>query len=486
MSLSVVLIGGSITLNDGSVLDSRQKFVDDPTSKFVSKACLGEWGWWEVVESLVSPIVASAMPSSYCLALTPRSAVLPQADGSIKRKRLKSLLSGGVGVTEVQRLYNDEEKVAVGDAFQFFRREHGGWLAVSSADQSRWRFLDGNTYYLRELAPDERCAAVVVDPHQLVSDLADGKVYDSQAENLTEGLCSGGEPVVILPHTSWTEALVAGLLDPAELEIRPRLSADLSQQYVPKPTNPLNVAQPLVSSSAFGVTGFATTTDGWRQPEALESARRLLSSRFDIEVGIWDLVNNDILRESLLELHSLPKVPLAQPIPDPARLQATALAEEKDIIRELEKDRSAEVVSQVHAGLDDLGWTLSHGFVRLAIAEPYVRWIGYEARSPLEIRLNLKRRKHVLDMFTSEYNQIDLGAQVVPYIDAIEVATGTAVQIRGRLVSDVILLERQGGWADADFDVQQLVDELRRITPQLFSALADLADMCEQVAQSHE
>ena len=69
----------------------------------------------------------------------------------------------------------------------------------------------------------------------------------------------------------------------------------------------------------------------WVDPGAVESARALLSARYDLDLGLWDLVNNTTLREALLA-----ETALVEPPNVVADLTAT------QAIAKIETDRRAQ------------------------------------------------------------------------------------------------------------------------------------------------
>jgi hypothetical protein len=52
---TIVLIGGQLTLTDGSEVDSRQSATDEKTAEALQAALTGCAAWWSTVSSIVVP-----------------------------------------------------------------------------------------------------------------------------------------------------------------------------------------------------------------------------------------------------------------------------------------------------------------------------------------------------------------------------------------------------------------------------------------------
>lgn len=449
-----------------------------------AKACIGEWAWWAVVESVVAPILASAGSGSYCLAHTPRSVVVPQADRSVKRRRLTALLSGGVGTLEINPANTVEQRDGLADDFTVIERDNQRWLGIRKVGDARWRFLEGNEFYLRELEPDPDCEVIVIDPTKLATDVRDGAVYSEHVELLQEQFCAGGHVIVVMPHTAWTELLVDAVLQNSQQIGRPRNDTDKSW----KQTHSLQVAQPLVVAGEFAATGLAGEDVGWCIAEDLESARKLVATRFDIDVGLWDLVNNETLRTTLLNPKKAPPIPPAASLPPAVRNRSRDRARDRDQARDEERRLHSELVGDLLTRLSGTGWEAFPGTLRslfLALAKPYAKWEGQEPRPPLSLGIRVNKRNHRLVLTTSEYNRLDLGSELLPLTGTIAQITGFDFPPQAGVGSSVSLVEWPTGWGD-DFDSDRLVKELVRVTPLLREVLDPLARKCDRMAHLYD
>ncbi len=100
---TVVLVGGLMTVDDGTKLDSRQPIEDDPECRTVRTCLAGSMLWWLTVISLVDPILDDAGAEAFALVIGARTLLDVQADGSTRRNRLRSVVQGGLSTVELVR-----------------------------------------------------------------------------------------------------------------------------------------------------------------------------------------------------------------------------------------------------------------------------------------------------------------------------------------------------------------------------------------------
>jgi hypothetical protein len=100
---TVILIGGQMTVDDGTVLDSRQPVDGDPSSQMTRSSLATSLLWWITVASVVGPILDGAGEGSFTLVIGNRSVVELRQDGTLKRSSLRSFLPGGNTNTEIIR-----------------------------------------------------------------------------------------------------------------------------------------------------------------------------------------------------------------------------------------------------------------------------------------------------------------------------------------------------------------------------------------------
>ena len=99
---TIVLIGGQLTLTDGSVVDSRQSVADEKTAHALQAALTGCAEWWSAVSSIVDPTLNNS-EGGFAVVLGRRSTVRTALDGEMHRAGLRKLLRGSVGSVSVMR-----------------------------------------------------------------------------------------------------------------------------------------------------------------------------------------------------------------------------------------------------------------------------------------------------------------------------------------------------------------------------------------------
>jgi hypothetical protein len=296
-----ILVGGTFTADTGEHLDSRQPWADDPRSWMARDALAKSEIWWRAVTSLVFPLLDAEGEDSF--ANCGVSMVLTaKPDGSILGRRLTSVLPGG---------------------FRTAMKSVGRW---SDTDQG---------------------ARVIVT--------ANGFSHRSSYPEFEREWLEKGNVTIVVPHTHATSMYLDGYVE---------WVADGRPENVPGPlfargvydATPLPEVVPVEGD--FRVTG-VLQRETWVDPAPLEAARFLLQARFDLKLGIWDLVTNDVLRSTLLK-----ETPIVAPPSTPAAKTAGAIERQKELRAgrtEFQKGRAvihAEAAALVRA-LDASGWTSS-------------------------------------------------------------------------------------------------------------------------------
>ena len=140
----VALIGGPITVDDGSSLDSRQQVEGDEHSQVTLRSMATSALWWRVTSSLVMPILQSAGDDAFALVIGQRSVMEVRPDGSTKRTSLRSLLPGGVTQVEIVRTGIKEPLAEGHELAEILPREVGSVGFKRGDPTKRWHFLNGN------------------------------------------------------------------------------------------------------------------------------------------------------------------------------------------------------------------------------------------------------------------------------------------------------------------------------------------------------
>jgi hypothetical protein len=236
----------------------------------------------------------------------------------------------------------------------------------------------------------------------------------------------------------------------------------------------------VVKKAECEVTGLVL--DGkWADHTGLEAARRLLLTRYDLRVGLWDLALNPLLRTSVLAPLSTPPIPshvAAAPKSARHRAEQEAGAIERALFR----------------NLADAGWTHNKGLVHEVVDVP--RKYG-EANHP-HLRVRVFRNAVRVLAWHWHYTTYDINAFVdrrSSDFDAVSalptrsrLGASSAEAIRPmvhdqalnyhaeRMVEDprwVPLWLVDKGWTDLDVDWKVLGLDIRDKTPGWVRLLAD-------------
>lgn len=311
---TIILIGGTFTADTGENLDSRQRFVEDPDSYTAREALGSSELWWLVAASLTLPLLDAQGADSFAIAGA-KTVVLARPDGTVKRRRLALMLPGGVRPSN----------------------PHGRWDLAYGV--GLWR--------------DHLASRVLVDTASMfwrnafARDYAEFEQMWLKHDNLT----------IIGVHTHADERYLDGYVD---------WVADGRHRNAPGPAmpandwgNPTRPRYPVVAIDGnFGVT--AVVQNGqWVDPAALEAARALLQARFDLKLGIWDLVTNDVLRQTLLRETPPLTTPIAPAVKTVGALEREQALREQRTPRQKARDASLRAIADAVRSLDNLGWTTS-------------------------------------------------------------------------------------------------------------------------------
>jgi hypothetical protein len=208
---TVVLIGGRMTVDDGSTLDSRQQVEGDPESRVTRSSLANSLLWWTTTSSLVEPLLDTAGPESFALVIGPRSVVELRHDGTLRRTRLRSLLPSATSTVELVRTSMNEPLPDGYDEVTTIRASNGqslGTVGISPRPAGRrWRFLNGNEYYLSFAGP-QIGPAVIVDTSDSFAGGAQFNWFRFHA--LERRRLFSDDTVLVLPHTHSSDVLLRG------------------------------------------------------------------------------------------------------------------------------------------------------------------------------------------------------------------------------------------------------------------------------------
>ena len=100
---TIILVGGSMELDGGAALDSRQSVEDDPWSLVAHRALTGSSLWWTTVLSFATPVLAGAGNGATCFVVGGQVVKELRSDGAITQRKLRSLLPGKVTLVKMDR-----------------------------------------------------------------------------------------------------------------------------------------------------------------------------------------------------------------------------------------------------------------------------------------------------------------------------------------------------------------------------------------------
>ena len=330
-SFTVILIGGTATLvNGGPEVDIRAEHAHDPLSAVTNAIAANSVQWWETATSLVRPMVAATNHLTQASIFGKRTVTTATPAGETKRTRLSSLLDGGVAAVKPET------------------------VAKPFADAD-WLLSDYQHHNIRQLNPGLRSQLFVSTDASVFTVLYERAPLFRQFESFV----SDGS-VLIVPHTRLAERFLNAYAEKQNLGREPDPTAFLRTSE--DEADDLAKAHPPITADAnFQVTGLFAANN-WQNPRPLEAARQLKLSRYDMKAGLWDLVNDEALRETLLE-----EQPLAQAtshvIDLPAKYLHTARANlnQQSQHRLTAKERREAELGEVHKILRDSGWKAQAG-----------------------------------------------------------------------------------------------------------------------------
>lgn len=483
---TVILIGGRMTVDDGSDLDSRQPIRDDPKSHVTAASLASSLLWWMTASSVVDPLLDAAGVDSFALVIGTRSVVEVRQDATLHRTGLRSLLRGGSTMVELLRTSWEEPLPHRYEEATRLRNWNGQVMGTVGFNLGkpgqRWRFLKGNDYYLPSALPGIG-PAVIVDTSESLTGGFD-HLAAANFRALEQGRLYDSRVTVVLPHTHRTEMLVRGY----QAWLRAGRPSDegayplVTSKWDPTaPPNSIRYTCPVPIDAAFAITGFLQ--DGkWRDPSGLEAARTLLQARYDLKLGIWDLVGNPTLRRTLLETLRVSPTPTELgDVPSGAAQRAQLRVAAK--MKEATAESAAQLaIAKVVKPMRELGWAAAGpGLFRLPLTEALPRWPGDEPFPLVSLSLQISKRRSTVHASTSMYNQVDFGEYVLARRESLErIAAPEDCSLGPKPWPS--LWRAPGGWAD-DVDWAQRAIELADRTGDWVAEFKSLCDDCRRVLQ---
>jgi len=485
--VTVILIGGPMAVDDGTTMDSRQAMSGDPRSQATHASLATSLLWWLSASSLVGPILESAGLTAFALVIGVRSVQEVLPDGTVKRTRLASFLTGGTTRVELirtgigQQLPEGYEKAG---EMRAWNDDVYGTVGVKRTSQgSRWVFLDGNEYYLN-LAGRAIGPTVIVDTSL---SLIGGTLSAHAFESLESRRLFDDETVLVLPHTYRTGALMERYVEWVQAgrpkDHEPYVAAPTEWDPV-APPDPIRYTCPVPVRAQFEVTGLVQ--DGaWRDPSDLEAARSLLQARYDLKIGIWDLVGNPTLRRTLLAT-----LPIREAPGETVEVPPGAAARARRRVAKKMDDRAAEKAAlrsiyELLAPMREVGWeeVTPGGNLFLPFTEPFHRWPEDEPFPLVRLELVISKRHCAVNAFTILYNQVSLGSYVNSRRATLEeIAAPEVCTLGGSGSGRAELWREAGGWGDT-VDWAARGTAIAGRSPRWAEIFRDLCDECRAILE---
>ena len=438
---TIVLVGGCLVLEDGTRVDSLQGTTDAHAARAVHKALIGAAEWWEAVVSVVIPTLDDER-GGFALAdmATIARTTLDGRTRRVKFPRHPRPLGGEDYIHNLRTL--DEARKMV------------------SAARKKAK-LTGSANELPDHSWPPR-----VRIHTTL-DLAWGVRVSAEAQ------------LIVLPDTLEVRRRVDLLLDP---NTGGGDSTGGDQVEATPWNDPGRRLRLSIKSAACRVSGLVLAGQ-WCDPSGLEAARRLLLERFDLKVGLWDLALNPILRSTVLEPASSPRIPEA-----PAEVPAVA--------RRRAAQETGGVAAALVPGLSTMGWVQNGASLQHSIIRPPEHRRGDPEHPYLRMLVDPHRIRVLA--WNWHYNRFDINAFADARRDDFDaIATlparrrvspssartlakfrkpGDVVYGADRLMDDtrwVLLWVADKGWADLETDWSSIAAAIAERTPRWVTLLAD-------------
>jgi hypothetical protein len=452
--------------------------------------------WWISVSSLVSPILDTSGPNAFALVIGGRSVVELRGDGELRRTRLQSLLSGGSTTADFVRRIGEPlpngYEVAAEESFDQWKHPAGYEKVKTSFgyrfihDGERWVFVNGE-YYLPSAAAQIRPSAIVDTSWPLEVEREGGhyEPFPGRFREFETHRLFNNRMVLVMPHTYRAENFLrryvnwvqAGRIEHAhEWEPPPLMVWDPAA-----PPDPIRYTCPVPVQAEFGVTGLVQNGE-WQDPSGLEAARSLLQARYDIKIGIWDLVENATLRRTLLE--SGPPNPA--PVDNAAVPSAAAKRAESRVAGKMSERAALKkawpVVAKHLKPLIERGWKRDRGVswsLRLPFTDAVTGYTGGDFLPMFQLELIIGKCYSAVAAFTIMYNQVDIGKYVLARREIFEQIAAPDAGPLGNYPRP-LLWRVPGGWAD-DIDWGVRAITLADRTPLWIQAFEELCDDCRRI-----
>ena len=321
---TIVLVGGKMTVDTGEVIDSRQAIQGDKWDFTLRSILTRSEEWWEEVRKLVDAILKGEGEGSWALVWAPKTILRPFEGSASKRPRIASVLPGitGLKISPKEALWAPLVIDAAACDARYQWCEHAFWFECVAASQPPSVFVGGHPELdPRILLPFDVVLrkwpdTVVVMPHTpLAEQKADDLVrwyesgrpklsFDPVGEN-TRRYSDSGTRLSFEAFLRKTEADEV-LWYHSGRPVRPIGYIGWSPHDVPEEEefmaarDSFKHRKPVVLHADYQITHFIDRGSKANAAD-LAAACELVAGRFDLNLGLWDLARDPLLRKTVLK-----------------------------------------------------------------------------------------------------------------------------------------------------------------------------------------
>jgi hypothetical protein len=485
---TIVLIGGQLTLSDGSEVNSRQDATDDLTAGALQDALIGCPEWWSAVSSIVVPTLADP-EGGFAVIFSPRRSILHvTSDGEIHRRALRKFLPGTFGSVSVMRSSKAESLPADYRILARLRSPKGtdmGSVGVRFDNPiPRWSIVDVTDSSFGIVT--NRMSRILVD--------ATGTVLNSTNDWYstlpTEYSVASLLQIVVMPDTVDVRNCIADHLagkipEPPELPEQP--APDVPPTA---PRDPADFLRIPVLRAACSVTGLLRAGQ-WEDAAGLEAARMLLLQRYDLKLGLWDLALNPVLRSTVLE--TLPVQPAPdEPVQAPASAwkRAERKAEDATARGEAKRLKIRQANAALKQELERDGWRLDHALLPRANVEKYGPWLYLPLTEPIPVwkgeaqplvalRIDVRASSIRVVVWNALEYELDVRAFIERKREDFESVAPLPPFPKGR--NEMPLWTASIGWNDTEAEWSSIAKEIAEHTKRWVEVLADFVASAREV-----
>jgi hypothetical protein len=354
---TVILIGGECRLASGAELDTRTPIEGDPWDVFLREVLNRSELWWETAGNLVNLVLdAAGREDAWALTWSQKTARRVQGDGTTKNVRMKSIM-GDVVSLQAEAYGRYKKSLEPSD----FRN------LDANIETARYRMVE-SWYRIVDVRAEQSPAVFLGGFHSESQDGSD-IIRLSPLDYIAERWPAA---VIVLPHTPLIQRKVEALVEwhaAGRLPSSPLMSADSgaffarsyalgeSERYVRE----VELAKDLVDGKPVAVDGdfrvtFLVDHGAVRNPNDLQAAQEFVMNRYDLDIGLWDLARDPVLRETLSRPGEVENVNMTQiSVPKPVVNAAASAraAKERSVLSE--KQAREKVHGVLWPQLDGLG-----------------------------------------------------------------------------------------------------------------------------------